>query len=195
MTPELAKRLVQDAPEVQAARLMDHLLTVTGASGGAALSIEGPDLRAVVDRTTVDRLGIVHRMFWDYHDDLSRGVGVNARDLCLMPLSIAGRLVGLLMLVGVTVESADVSADVSLTLAAAVDTPAPVPAVRPSTFDDLKREHILKRLEVHRWNITAVASEQGCTRRTIYAWLEGWGVPRRKVQKSRRKTLIPAEGL
>src|SRR5688572_27527478 len=154
MTPDIARVLVRDAPEVQAGRLLEHLLRVTGASAGAVLAVEGMRLRAVVDRTTVDRLGVIQRMFGDYHADLTRGVGIDGRGLCLAPLLLEGRLVGLLMLVGVTISGAAVDPDVSSILAAAVNTP-PAPTVEALSAEDILREHTIRRLEVFRWNISA----------------------------------------
>jgi transcriptional regulator with GAF, ATPase, and Fis domain len=49
--------------------------------------------------------------------------------------------------------------------------------------EDLKRGLLLQRLETNEWNLARVARVYKVTRRTVYNWLERYGIPRKRIPR------------
>jgi hypothetical protein len=189
--PDILRLLVSSDPRGVAERLLEHVIVVLRASGGAVFALRKGGLSAFVERTALQ--GIAQAMAtWDLNLSVLIAGGKAADgNTCILPLLSNGILIGGVWLDGVDPRLCELG-ETAAPLVAALEAP-PLPTRGIEEFLDttdqetLLREQTLRFLRQAEWNVAAVARRMKVTRRTIYLRLDRWGIDREKVVKGRRR--------
>jgi hypothetical protein len=191
VTHDILRLLVSSDPRGVAERLLEHVIVVLRASGGAVFALRKGGLSAFVERTALQ--GIAQAMAtWDLNLSVLIAGGKAADgNTCILPLLSNGILIGGVWLDGVDPRLCELG-ETAAPLVAALEAP-PLPTRGIEEFLDttdqetLLREQTLRFLRQAEWNVAAVARRMKVTRRTIYLRLDRWGIDREKVVKGRRR--------
>jgi Bacterial regulatory protein, Fis family len=179
--------LVEDEPQRQARKLLDHVATRCRARAAAVVTVSSDDLASFVGEMPLSQLGALQTLWRVEAKDLRAGRPVNGGDYNVMPLMDGRELVGLLFMDGGTrVENRNPAVQA---LAAALKVARERPLrriVEPETAAgaEIERRRLVAALERHEWNIARVARLIGVTRRTIYLRLKRYNIDRQRVPKT-----------
>lgn len=188
--------LVSDDPRRSADRILNRLIQIHQARGGAILRTRGGQVEiwmsAGLNLAAVAELPV---RWTDHQQALSSGRAVVVPGYALFPAMLGDEMIAALYLA--QPESATVTDAWLFGAAIAQAVQASDEAVRPLRIPDASpaeeaRLQMLSLLERHDWNIAEVARLLGVTRRTVYMRLESFGIERKRVPKLYKK--LPAVG-
>lgn len=192
---EMATVLVSsgDARSV-AGGVLDHLLRVARAEGGAVVGIVGITASMFVSRDLtlgVDLAGHIARS----RAQLDQGMTILIRDSRLLPIMGSDGISGVLYLhkpgaalPRATQEWATIALATALAHGARPTHGHSEPSEELTDHNLVVRNQLIKTLEATQYNLARTARQLGVTRRTIYLRMERFGIERRKP----RKILKPA---
>lgn len=179
--------LVEDEPQRQARKLLDHVATRCRAKAAAVVTVSADELASFAGEVPLSLLATLQSIWRLEGKDLRAGRPVNGGDHNVLPLMDGRDLVGLLFMDGGT--RVEVKNAAVLALAAALKVARERPARRvldPETAvgSEIERRRLLAALERHEWNIARVARLIGVTRRTVYLRLKRYNIDRQRVPKT-----------
>lgn len=188
----IAALLVADDPKRKAEKLLRYVVLEANAQGGALLALVEDRLVpfAVLD-ADLDLLSRLRELWPSLRGRLSKGPVSVGRDFVVAPIRDEGDLRGALVLQGLDrFDVDDLSVLLMLlgkTLVAEQSGEAAAPA--PVSATEAEREQLLGLLHQHDWNIAKVAGLLGLNRGTIYFRLRRYGIPRKKLPRTLRRTV------
>jgi len=189
----IAALLVAEDPKHKAEKLLRYVILEANARGGAVLAVV--DDRIVpfaVQDVDLDLLSRLRRLWPSLQGRLAKGSPSVERDFALAPIQEEGELRGALFLQDPeTFDAQDLSVLLVLlgkALVAEQSPEAQVPAPSLSSTQ-AEREQLLGLLHQHDWNIAKVAGLLGLNRGTIYFRLRRYGIERKKVPRTLRRTV------
>lgn len=192
---QLATLLVATDPRKAADTVLGFLISQAAARAGAVLLVNpAGELSVFVSRSvTLDAMLTIRAAWADRNRQRRLGRG-GETGFVLEPLADHEQVVALLYLEAP--RRVDPSAlavfGVPLAkaaLAAATDVPRALDAYLRSTApEDLQKEQLIRVLAENEWNVARVARVLKVTRRTIYLRMERYGITRKKVPKTVKRT-------
>lgn len=189
--------LVADDPRRSADRILNRLIQIHQARGGAILRARNGQveiwLSAGLSLAGLTELPV---RWADHSQALQDGRAVVEPGFALLPAMLESEMVAALYLAqpdGLAVADARVfgTAIAQAVRAAETETSA-VPRLPEMSPTEEAKLQLLSLLERNEWNLAKVARLMGVTRRTVYLRLRSFGIERRHVPKLYKK--LPVQG-
>ena len=192
---QIASLLFADDPRRSAEKILKSLTVESRARGGAVLAIRKDRmvLFAIQD-LDLDQLAGVHASWASSRPRLADGSVIQEGDLLLAPIKEGTELVGVLYLDSPRGFDFEDTVTFRALLAKALHPPTVPVAVATYLANqpahEMEREQLLQALQRNEWNIARVARKLGLGRPTIYARMQRYGIERRKVPKTFKRTPV-----
>lgn len=188
----IAALLVSDDPRRKAEKLLRYVVLEASAHGGAVLAVvEDRLVPFAVQDIDLDLLSKLRDAWPLLRGKLAKGSVSVDKDFAVAPIKEDGELRGALVLQGqASFDAEDLSVLLMLlgkTLVAEQSVEATPPV--PVSATEAEREQLLGLLHQHDWNIAKVANLLGLNRGTIYFRLRRYGIQRKKLPRTLRRTV------
>lgn len=190
----IALLLFSEDPKRKAEKILAQLVAESGAKGGAVLAVqEGRLIPFVTLGVDLDQLTSIRSAWRSVRPALASGRTHAAEGRILAPIGEGADLPGVLTLESPRSFDEEDTQLMRALLAKALTTPAGIPSPVTSYLvatppEEMAREQLLLMLRQHEWNIALVARRLGVTRRTVYLRLKRYGIARKKVPKTLKRT-------
>ena len=182
--------LVSDDPRRSADRILNRLVQIHQARGGAILRPRDEQVEIWMSSGLSLAAGAELPVRWaDHGGDLAAGRPVVEPGFALFPAMLGDEMVAAVYLAqpeGLSAQGATVFGSAIAQAVRASDTVGTRRAPEASPAEEARLQ-MLSFLERNDWNIAAVARLLGVTRRTVYMRLRSFGIERRHVPKLYKK--------
>jgi hypothetical protein len=182
--------LVSEDPRRSADRILNRLLQIHLARGGAILCPRGEQVEIWMSSgLSLAAMAEVPVRWADHAETLTAGRPVFESGFALFPAMLGDEMVAAVYLAqpeGLSVQGAAVFGAGIAQAVRASDSAGTRRRPEASPADEA-RIQMLSLLERNDWNIAAVARLLGVTRRTVYMRLRSFGIERRRVPKLYKK--------
>jgi ActR/RegA family two-component response regulator len=192
---QIASLLFAEDPRRSAEKILRSLTTEARARGGAVLSVRADRLTLfAVQDVELDQLAAVHVNWQEAQPRLAQGLSVQSGDHLLAPIREGADLVGVLYLDSPRGFDLEDTVTFRALLAKALHPPNVPVAVATylasQPAHEMEREQLLQALQRNEWNIARVARKLGLGRPTVYSRMQRYGIERKKVPKTFKRTPV-----
>ncbi len=188
--------LVSDDPRRSADRILNRLIQIHQARGGAILRPRNGQVEVWLSYgLTLAGLAELPVRWADHSQALSEGRAVVEPGFALLPAMLESEMAAALYLAqpeGFSAADARVFGTAIAQAVRASESGPVAPRVPEMSPTEEAKLQLLSLLERNEWNLAKVARLMGVTRRTVYLRLRSFGIERRHVPKLYKK--LPVEG-
>ena len=188
--------LVSDDPRRSADRILNRLIQIHQARGGAILRPRNGQVEVWLSYgLTLAGLAELPVRWADHCQTLNEGRAVVEPGFALLPAMLESEMAAALYLAqpeGLSVSDARVFGTAIAQAVRASDSGPAAPRIPEMSPTEGAKLQLLSLLERNEWNLAKVARLMGVTRRTVYLRLRSFGIERRHVPKLYKK--LPVEG-